>query len=666
MRHVATFPFQVDVRDVFVALPDGVRLFARVWRPIDAKPVPAILEYLPYRLADGTAVRDALTHPYLAGHGYACVRVDMRGSGNSDGLLLDEYLTQEQDDALAVIDWLVAQPWCSGAVGMMGISWGGFNALQVAARRPTALKAVISLCSTDDRYADDVHYMGGALLTDNLRWASTMLGYQTRPPDPAVVGERWRDLWRARLEAEPLLLRTWLRHQTRDAYWAHGSVCEDPAAITAACYLVGGWADAYSNAIPRMLERLTCPRRGLIGPWAHKYPHFATPAPAYGFLQDALRWWDHWLKGIDNGAMDGPMLRWWQEEFCPPATDYAARPGRWIAEPSWPSPHVHPTSWHLSPGVLGEVAAGRVSVASPQDTGEDGGVWCAYGSSGEQPGDQRRDDGQSVVFDTAPLAHALGIAGAPVLVATLTADRPDALLIARLCDVAPDGSSLRVSYGVLNLTHRDGHAAPVTLALGTPVTVRLQLNDCAHLFPAGHRIRLSLSNAYWPLIWPSPASATLHLDLAASRLDLPHRPHVPADEALPALPEPEAAPPLARRFLRSPAASRTVTSDQHRGTSVSDSRDDTGRYVIKASGLEYELSSHESFAIHPADPLSARGEVTFQMRMGRGDWQTRAVTHTVLTATATDFVIEATLDAWDGDTPVASRRWHDIIPRNRV
>ncbi len=515
---------------VWITMSDGTRLAARIWLPEDAAAdkVPAILEYLPYRRRDGTAARDYRTHPYFAARGYACVRVDMRGTGDSDGRLLDEYLRQEQDDALEVIEWIARQEWCSGAVGMMGISWGGFNGLQVAARRPPALRAVISLCSTDDRYADDVHYMGGALLLDNLRWASTMLGYQTRPPDPAVVGERWRDMWTERLHAEPLLLRTWLEHQAHDAYWRHGSVCEDPTAITAACYLIGGWADSYSNAVPRMLERLTCPRKGLIGPWAHKYPHFATPGPAIGFLQEALRWWDHWLKGRDTGVMDEPMYRVWVEDFVPPATEYAERPGRWVAEPAWPSANIAARTWHLGDATLSAdpaPPANRV-IATPQDVGESAGAWCAYGAGHEQPGDQRADDGRSVVFDSAPLAERTEILGAPVLEATITSDRADALLVARLCDVAPDGASLRVSYGVLNLTHRDGHATPEPVPVGTPVRVRLQLNDCAHAFPAGHCIRLALSTSYWPLVWPSPHAARLVLDSFGSRL------HVAAPSAL--------------------------------------------------------------------------------------------------------------------------------------
>ncbi len=668
MKHVSAFPRPVRVVETFIPLADGTRLFARIWLPEDAraKPVPAVLEYLPYRLADGTAARDALTHPYVAGHGYACVRVDMRGTGNSDGLLLDEYLKQEQDDALEVIDWITAQDWCGGAVGMMGISWGGFNALQVAARRPAGLRAIISLCSTDDRYADDVHYMGGALLLDNLRWASTMFGYQTRPPDPAVVGERWREMWLERLHAEPLLLRTWLEHQTRDAYWVHGSVCEDPEAITAACLLIGGWADAYSNAVPRMLARLTCPRRGLIGPWAHKYPHFATPGPAYGFLQHAVRWWDHWLKGIDNDAMDGPMLRWWQEDYVPPATDHAERPGRWLGEPSWPSPNVAEMRWYFGAHTLspGPASCGGLIVSSPQDCGADAGVWCAYGSGGEQPGDQRRDDGCSVVFDSGALPEPFGIAGPPVLEATLTADRPDAVLVARLCDVSPDGASLRVSYGVLNLTHRGDHAQPTPVPAGRPIRVRLALSDCAHLFPAGHRVRLALSTAYWPLVWPSPAPASLTLDAAS--LTLPRRRAGAADAALSDLPPPEAAASLARTFLRAPESFRRAIFDQHTGTATTEARDDSGRYRIDASGLEYELWSHDRFRIQASDPLSAEAEVTFHMRMGRGDWQTRSITRTLLRATATDFVIDATLGAWEGERSIAHREWQVTIPRHHV
>ena len=219
---------------VWIPMRDGARLAARVWLPEDAEsdPVPGILEAVPYRLSDGMATRDVLIHPYWAARGYACVRVDLRGSGESDGVLEDEYHPQEQEDLLEVIAWIAAQPWCTGAVGMTGISWGGFNSLQLAARRPPALKAVITLMSTDDRYADDVHYKGGCVLaTDLLHWSTCMLHWQCQPPHEAAVGERWRELWEQRLAANRPWVHTWLAHQRRDAYWKHGSVCEDYSAI---------------------------------------------------------------------------------------------------------------------------------------------------------------------------------------------------------------------------------------------------------------------------------------------------------------------------------------------------------------------------------------------------------------------------------------------------
>ena len=310
---VTQFPRIVrEIEHTTIPLKDGTRLAARIWLPADAEadPVPALLEYLPYRKRDGTHERDALTHPYLAGHGYASVRVDIRGSGESEGVLSDEYSQQELDDALEVIAWLAGQPWCCGAVGMFGISWGGFNALQVAALQPPALKAIVTLCSTDDRYADDVHYMGGAKLASaDLGWGGFFFADMCHPPDPLLVGGRWREMWLQRLENMPLFLERWLKHQRRDAYWQHGSVCEDFSAIRCPVFAVGGWTDGYSNAIPRLLEHLDVPRKGLIGPWAHGYPHFALPGPQIGFLQDMLRWWDYWLKGIDTGVMAEPILR---------------------------------------------------------------------------------------------------------------------------------------------------------------------------------------------------------------------------------------------------------------------------------------------------------------------------------------------------------------------
>lgn len=306
-----------------------------------------MLEYIPYRKRDLTSVRDSIHHPYIAGHGYACVRVDLRGTGDSEGVLKDEYLEQEQADAEEVLAWLAEQPWCDGNTGMMGLSWGAFAALQVAARQPPSLRAIVIASFTDDRYADDMHYMGGALLSDNLAEAGTMFAYATLPPDPALVGDRWREMWHERLENTRPWVLEWLRHQRRDDYWRHASVCDDYQGVRCPVLASSGWADGYSNAVTRLLGNLDVPRKGLIGPWSHKFPHLGEPGPAIGYLQEVVRWWDHWLKGIDNGVMDGPMLRTWMQDSVPPSTSYEARPGRWVGEDTWPSERIESVSCPL-------------------------------------------------------------------------------------------------------------------------------------------------------------------------------------------------------------------------------------------------------------------------------------------------------------------------------
>jgi putative CocE/NonD family hydrolase len=397
-----------ELENLFITLSDGCRLAARLWLPADAeaRPVPAILESIPYRKRDFMRTRDEEIHRYYAGHGYASIRVDLRGSGDSDGILEDEYLPREQADAVEVIGWLASRPWCDGGVGMTGISWGGFNSLQVAAQSPPALKAIITLCASDDRYADDAHYMGGCLLNENQTWGTVLFSINALPPDPLVVGDRWRDMWRQRLENNRPFPALWLRHPRRDDYWRQGSVCEDFTRIRCAVYAIGGWADGYSNAVPRLLEGLRGPRKGLIGPWAHTFPHNGVPGPSIGFLQEAVRWWDHWLKGIDTGIMDEPMLRVYMQDSLPPEPIHLERPGRWVAESEWPSRRIVPRVLFLTGApALEENPAAPVSldIRSPQTTGMAGGDWCGFGSEGEAPLDQRGDDGRSLCFDSAPL-----------------------------------------------------------------------------------------------------------------------------------------------------------------------------------------------------------------------------------------------------------------------
>ena len=665
------FPRQVrTIPTEWITLADGTRLAATIWLPDDAldAPVPAVLEYLPYRRRDGTVLRDRQMHAYFAGHGYAAVRVDMRGSGDSDGLLLDEYLPQEQSDALEVIAWLAAQPWCSGSVGMMGISWGGFNALQVASHRPPALKAIITACSTDDRYADDCHYMGGCLLNNTIAWASTMFAFGALPPDPEVVGERWREMWLARLENNPLMLAAWLSHQSRDEYWKQGSVAEDFSAITAAVYAIGGWADGYSNAIPRLLAGLSAPRKGLIGPWAHAYPHAAYPGPRIGFLQEALRWWDFWLKDIENGIMGEPMLRAWMQESVRPATTYAERPGRWVAETRWPPEDRRPLRLHLGAGRLAGAAGPEetVVIASSLATGITFGEWCPYGLAGELPADQRPDDGRSVCFDTAPLEERVEILGAPVVSLRLAANQENAMVAARLEDVAPDGSSTLVTYGLLNLTHRNGHETPEPLEPGQAYDVAVVLNDVAQAFPPGHRIRLALASAHWPIAWPSPACATLSLSTGESRLDLPVRTPSTLDKSLAAFAAPEQAEAEPHVIAKLAGRNRTISEDPMTGTVTVTVHRERASYRLPAIDIAFEADSEEHYRIRESDPAATRAEAKAVWRLSRGDWRIRTVTRTEVSCTATTFDVKASLKAFEGDTPVSSRDWVLSIPRRGV
>ena len=674
MKIIDRFPHAVRViENCWIPMPDGCRLAARIWLPADAEttPVPAILEYIPYRKRDFTRARDEPMHHYFAGYGYAAVRVDLRGSGDSEGLLLDEYLKQEHDDALEVIRWIAQQPWCSGAVGMMGKSWGGFNSLQVAARRPPELKAIITVCSTDDRYADDVHYMGGCLLNENLTWGSVLMSYNAYPPDPELAGERWRAMWRDRLEHAVFFPEVWLEHPRRDDYWKHGSVCEDYGAITCPVYAIGGWADAYSNAILRLLSGLKAPRKGLIGPWAHLYPHDGVPGPAIGFLQEALHWWDHWLKGIDRGMMAEPMLQVWMQESVLPKPFYKHRPGRWVAETEWPSPRIMRKRHWLDPGRLGSVPTIKTQLdfRSPQTTGFGAGEWCGFGAPGEAPPDQRGDDGCSLTFDSEPLRERLEILGAPAVTLEVAADQPVALIAVRLNDVAPDGASSRVTYGLLNLTHRSGHEHPEPIEPGKRYVISVTMNDVAHAFSPKHKLRLAISTSYWPIAWPAPQPVTVSLFTGASFVDLPVRPPDPKDNLLRPFESPERAA-AETTELRPAALKRIVERDRTTNETiytVSSGRGDLDSAKltrIKAIGLEVGHTTLKRFRIGEEDPGMAQAEVIQKTWFRRGAWKTRVETCTRFSSSPEEFQLEAELVAYEDDDLFFTRAWTRRIKRN--
>ena len=655
---------------VWIPLADGTRLAARIILPANVEhvPVPAVLEYLPYRRSDGTYRRDAVRHPYLAAHGIAAVRVDMRGSGDSDGILYDEYLPTEQADACAVITWIAAQSWCTGNVGMFGISWGGFNALQVAALRPPALKAIITVCSTDDRYADDVHYMGGCLLAvDMLPWASVMLAYNSRPPDPAVVGAHWREMWLSRIEETPRYSETWLAHQRRDAYWQQGSVCQDFSQIACPVYAVGGWADGYTNAVFRLLAGLTVPRKGLVGPWAHTYPEAGSPGPAIGFQDEAIRWWKHWLSAEDTGIMDEPMLTTYLQESVQPASWYPERPGRWVADAAWPSGACHTEQWYLgAAGLTATVQAPQYPlIGTDLRHGADAGMWCSYATPGDYPPDQRGEDGRALTFDGPPCTEPVDVLGFPHVTLRIAADQTTAMMVVRLCDVAPDGTSLLVSRGLLNLTHRNGHDVVTPVVPGAFMDVVVTLSAAGHTLAVGHRWRLAIAPSYWPHAWPSPEPVTLTLDTANSVFGLPIRMQQPADEAAGQFSQPAGTPVHDCTVVRPDVRQRYEHYDQVDQRWELHDENDHGMFS-RADGLTYGHRSADRYMCTSNDPLSARSICEHDITIGRGDWQTRIVTWSELRCDRQWFFLDNRITAYEGDVVVAQHAHQHRVRRDGI
>jgi hypothetical protein len=407
----------------------------------------------------------------------------------------------------------------------------------------------------------------------------------------------------------------------------------------------------------------------LIGPWSHDYPHLAKPGPQIGFLQECLRWWDHWLKGVDNGIMDEPAFRFWIQDSVPPAPMYEERPGRWAAEEGWPSPHIAPATYWLGERRLHEKApkGAELSIHGSQFAGAEAGVWWPCGDPFDLPPDQRREDGLCLTFDATAIEEAMEIVGHPQLTLSVASDQPLALVAARLLDVAPGGSSLQVSKGVLNLTHRESHEAPRPLEPGRFYQIEIKLDAAGHRLPAGHHWRLAISPTYWPMAWPSPKAATLRICVGDdSYLRLPIRPPQPADRDLPALPEPERCQTMPHEKLRLPRRTRTLKQNvSERRLDIHD-LSDGGRTQLTETGLEVYSKLEDCFIIIENDPLSAEVSCTGEMGLKRDEWDVRAETYSRMTADADHFYVTHVLDAYEGNVRVFNKTWHVKIPRRLV
>lgn len=497
----------------WISTADGTRLAARLFLP-DERPAPVVLEALPYRMDDLTASYAGEYERICLEGGFAVCRLDLRGTGSSEGIAIDEYHAQEQADICDAIRWLAEQEWSTGRVGMYGTSWGGFNSIQAAMEQPAALHAIVPIYASDDRYTDDVHYMGGVLKAlDLVDWELYMAASNVLPPVPAVYGDGWREEWLRRIEGtEPWLLR-WLEEQVDGPYWRHGSLRPRYDRIACPTMIVAGWADGYTNIALRAYEAMTCPRRVLIGPWSHMSTATSIPGPHIDLVPEVIRWFARWLRDERNGIDDEPPIAVFARRSTRPAPDLSEMCGEWRSEPTWPPERLHAT-------VLRPADEGTDVIDVQSDVGTTAWISCAGKPPWVLPDDQREDDARSLVYEWEPLVTQLEVMGHPRLRMSVRSRHPVAYLSAKLCDVFPDGTSALVTRGILNLTHREGHDHPKPLGKGTRTPIDLELEATSWIFEPGHRVRLSLAGSDWPNVWPPPHNGPLEVERSSVELTL--------------------------------------------------------------------------------------------------------------------------------------------------
>jgi predicted acyl esterase len=637
----------------FLTMDDGVRIAITLHTPTHVEPPwPVVFEARPYR-KDDVSDATAIYHRLCDEGGLAVCRADVRGTGSSEGVAVDEYTSREWEDHLATIAWLAEQPWSNGNVGMFGTSYSGFNSLQVAALQPPALKAIIPIYATDRRYTDDVHFGGGVRrCLDFLDYPLLMVAMNALPPVPAVYGEGWREEWLRRIEEnDPWELR-WFEEQDEDPYWRHGSVFFDGyERIQAATMIIAGHADGYRNMAFRGLERLTnAPAQVLFGPWSHMSPRMSMPGPRIDHVPEMIRWWRRWLAEEDNGVEREPAVRIFVREPTVPHASLDHFEGHWRAEASWPPASAADVTLELADALApnGDVLQVR------GDVGVSGSIWCAADLPFGTPWDQREDESRSLVFEWT-LDDGLTMLGHPRVDLRVTPSTPVAFVSAKLCCVHPDGASELITRTIVNLTHRDGHDRVAPLTPGEPVTLVADLDATAFQVPPGACVRLDIAGSDFASSWPPPFAGTLAVDRAASSLTLP------------AVGEPTTPTPTFASGDETPHEPGHVLWEMH-----DDIVAETRRVVIDHGGVRGTSGD----AVQIQDTY--RGEVGVRGAAPADAWATGGVTFDLAwpearVGTASSGTLRTDADAWhlelalevteEGRT-VAERRWERTISRH--
>lgn len=643
-----TYPVRID-RRIFVPMDDGVQIALTVYLPDAAGdgPFPAVIESVPYRKDDEFMATDFRTYSYLAERGFAGVRIDIRGSGASTGIIEDEYVEREQKDTLAVFDWLESQNWCDGNLGMWGVSWGGFSALQTAMLRPPQLRTIAPVHATHDRFSCDVHYTGGsAHAAEQMDWPGAMVASNALPPDPDIFGDHWREEWLRRLDSTPQWIFEWFRHQRRDAYWLHGSPAADYSSIEVPTLLIGGWLDGYVEGMVALAQNLSCETRTVIGPWGHYRPATGVPAPTLDHFDLLARWFGHHLRGDDNGVMDMPAVTVFVREQPPYDADHVS--GRWRSEFSWPA---HDTEHVLT---LADLDHEAVTWSGPQWVGSHAPFWDR---GGFESLDSAPDDSVSMSFTTAPLDQDLEILGTPTLSARVSTDRPFGLLAARLSVVDPEGRGFIICRGNRNLSFPDDFSHPGRPTPNAAFEVTVPLLATSAVIPTGWRLRLALAGADFPVVWPPAESFTLTVDPANSTLTLPVVASRTEDRVLDISGAPDP-PPAPIVWIRD-EDSWKVTSAGGRHTLRRDR--DAIADLPERSDLRYETSQWWTVSVDDDAPtLDLVTEA--RVALSRPGWSVETQGRIAISGGEVfDTTVE--LIALEGGVEVFSRAWHETIPR---
>ena len=599
----------MKMTQAWIPMKDGVRLAANLFSPEGAKDgekFPVILEYLPYRKDDWGLARDWNFYPYFVERGYVVAHVDIRGTGASEGAPPDrEYSDIEHADGMQVIDWLSKQEWSNGNVGMMGISWGGFNSIQMAGLHPPALKAILAMCATEDLFHDDIHYIDGLMHVDEFELGMDLQLGLTRAPDFPTDEKSLA----ARFDAKPWF-DLYLHHQRDGAFWKRASVAKDYAGYTVPTFLIGGFLDGYRDNIPRFFENVKAPLKAILGPWNHSFPDDADPGPSIEWRDEAVRWFDYWLKGEKNGILQEPRVEVYMRHWYPPDPNLREIPGEWRAEKTWPAAGtkvetVYPTRNGMlatAPQATTDEVEARLKYVPT--IGNEAGFWW-----GDLTADQRPIDAYSLVYETPPLEKSEAILGRPVVQLNFTAGAPLADWFARLQDVAPDGTATLVTGAGKSGAQRGSSSEPQLLDQRIDYTMPIEMHVTSWVFPAGHRIRVSLSNAMWPMIWPTPYAMTSTVWLGGAEGTRVELPVVPLEApSVPKFAKPAAggaAPAgVSSEGETWPPQTWTVTHDLMTGkTRVAWAGDDQSAYPWG------KMKDHEEMSYEASDAEPARSEV---------------------------------------------------------